>query len=179
MNQYNFSIKINDKGGVPYRDYTPTTFRKLFLESKTGANFELVSLIEGLTFLGYFIYCNVSKQPEKYNKILKNPKEGSFASVIDYLFKAKVISKNLKLQLHKYRKERNSVVHNWLNFKEPLNSDFKNHSYDEALGQLFMCGMETIGMLHKEIVPSKKTWIDYVKRFSGNEPPENSKKTKA
>lgn len=68
----NFSIKINDKGGIPYRDYTDTTLRKLFLESKTGVNFELMSL----------------------------------------------------------------VVHNWLNFKNPLNSGFKDYSYDEALGQL-------------------------------------------
>lgn len=117
--------------------------------------------------MGYFIYCNVSKQPEKYDKVLKNTKEGSFASVIDKLFKAKVITENLQLQLHKYREKRNSVVHNWLNFKNPLNSGFKDYSYDEALGQLFVCGMETLGMLHKEIIPSKETWIDYVKKFSG------------
>jgi len=166
MDAYSFSIKINDKGGIPYRDYTPATLRKLFLESKTGANFELMSLIEGLTFLSYFIYCNVSKQPEKYNKILKNIKEGSFALVIDYLFKEKVITKNLQFQLHKYRGKRNSVVHNWLNFKEPLSSGFKDYSYDETLGQLFICGMETLGMLYKEIVPSKENWTDYVKKFS-------------
>lgn len=167
MTDYKFSIRVNDKGGIPFRDYTPETLRKLFLESKTGANFELMSLIEGLTFLGYFIYCNVSKQPEKYNEVLKNTREGSFASVIDKLFEAKVITGNLQLQLHRYREKRNSVVHNWLNFKDPLNSNFKNYSYDEVLGQLFVCGMETLGILHKEIIPSKKTWVEYLKKFSG------------
>lgn len=163
-----FSIKINDKGGVPYRDYTPEKLRKLFLESKTGANFELMSLIEGLTFLGYFIYCNISKQPEKYNEVLKkNTTEGSLASVIDKLFEAKVITEKLQLQLHKYREKRNSVVHNWLNFKDPLNSGFKDHSYDEVLGWLFVYGMNTLCMLHKEILPSKETWGEYVKKFSG------------
>lgn len=167
MANYNFSIKINDKGGIPYRDYTPETLRKLFLESKTGANFELMSLIEGLTFLGYFIYCNISKQPEKYDKVLSDTtREGSFASVIDKLFKQKVITENLQSQLHKYRKKRNSIVHNWLNFKDPLNSGFKDYSYDEALGQLFVCGIETLGILHKEIVPSKETWAEYVKKFT-------------
>ncbi|MCX6706344.1 MAG: hypothetical protein NTV24_04580 [Candidatus Woesebacteria bacterium] len=167
MTDYRFSIRINDKGGVPFRDYTPEILRKLFLESKTGANFELMSLIEGLTFLGYFIYCNVSKQPEKYDKVLKNTKEGSFASVIDKLFEVKVITEDMQLQLHQYREKRNSVVHNWLNFKDPLNSDFRSYSYDEALDQLFVCGMETLGMLHKEIVPSKDTWSEYVKKVSG------------
>jgi len=167
MTDYRFSIRINDKGGVPFRDYTPETLRKLFLESKTGANFELMSLIEGLTFLGYFIYCNVSKQPEKYNKVLKDTREGSFASVIDKLFKAKVVTEDLQLQLHKYREKRNAVVHNWLNFKNPLDSEFKHYSYDEVLGQLFVCGIETLGMLHKEIVPSRDTWSEYVKKVSG------------
>lgn len=167
MTDYKFSIRVNDKGGIPFRDYTPETLRKLFLESKTGANFELVSLIEGLTFLGYFIYCNVSKQSEKYNNMLKNTREGSFASVIDKLFKAKVITKDLQLQLHKYREKRNAVVHNWLNFKNPLDSEFKHYSYDEVLGQLFVCGIETLGMLHKEIVPSRDTWSEYVKKISG------------
>lgn len=166
MNTSSFSIKINDKGGVPYRDYTITSLRKLFLESKTGANFELMSLIEGLTYLGYFIYCNVSKQPKKYNKILKNINKGSFASVINYLFKAKVITEKLQLQLHSYRKMRNSIVHNWLRFKDPLNSGLKDYSYDEVLGRLFVCGVETLGMLHREIVPSKENWIDYVEKFS-------------
>lgn len=167
MTDYKFSIRVNDKGGIPFRDYTPETLRKLFLKSKTGANFELMSLIEGLTFLGYFIYCNVSKQPEKYNNMLKNTREGSFASVIDKLFKAKVITKDLQLQLHKYREKRNAVVHNWLNFKNPLDSEFKHYSYDEVLSQLFVCGIETLGMLHKEIVPSRDTLSEYVKKISG------------
>jgi hypothetical protein len=161
---YKFSIRVNDKGGIPYRDYSPETLRKLFLDSKTGANFELMSLIEGLTFLGYFIYCNTSKQPEKYKKVLKECVSTSV--IIDKLFQAKIISEDLQLQLHEYWEKRNSVVHNWLNFKNPLDSNFKNYSYDEALGQLFICGMKTLNMLYKEIVPSKETWSEYVRKFT-------------
>jgi len=162
-----FSIKINDKGGIPYRDYTPDTLRRLFIESKTAANFEIMALIEGLTYLGYFLYCNITKQPEKYEKILKDLDKGSFKSVINYLYYEGVIDKTLRKQLHEYRGKRNHVVHNWLQLKTPLNPKLKDYSYDEALGELFQCGMKTLLPLHKAITPSKETWGEYVKKFSG------------
>lgn len=164
---YSFSIKVNDRGGVPYRDYTPTTFRKLFLESKTGANFELMSLIEGMTYLGYFVYCNLTKQPEKYDQILKNHIKGSFNAIIGYLYKEGIIDEELRDQLYEYKKKRNEVMHNWLPLKNPINPKLKDYSHDEALGDLYKCGMKTLTLLNKVITPNKETWTEYVKKFTG------------
>ena len=165
LNKVYFSIKINDKGGIPYRDYNPATLRKLFIESKTAANFEIMALIEGLTYLGCFLYCNITKHPEKYEKILEN--RVPFGSVINYLYHEGVINKTLKEQIHKYKEKRNNVVHNWLQLKTPLNPKLNEYSYDEVLGELFQCGMRTLLLLHKAITPSKETWEEYVKKFSG------------
>jgi len=162
-----FSIKVNDKGGIPYRDYTPTIFRKLFLESKTGANFELMSLIEGLTYLSYFIFCHVSGTPERYNEVLEKPIKNSFGVVIDYLYDGGVFDKPLRDQLIEYKNKRNEVVHNWLPLKNPLNPNLSEYSHDEALGKLFKCGIKTLTMLHRTVTPTKETWVEYVKKFSG------------
>src|SRR4030042_381453 len=162
-----FSIRIFEKGGLPYRHYTPTSLNKLFIDSKTAANFELLAIIEGLTYLGYFVYCNVTKQSQKYEAILKNPIKGSFKSVIDYLYDAGIIDRELHGLLHDYREKRNAVVHNWLQLKTPLNPALKDYSHDKALGELFKSGMKTLGLLHKAITPSKENWEEYVKKFRG------------
>lgn len=167
INKIHYSIKIFERGGLPYRNYTPDSLDKLFTESKTAANFEIMALIEGMTFLGYFIFCNVSKEPEKYEAIIKNPSKGSFSSVINYLYQSGIIDIDLKDLLHEYRKKRNSITHNWLQLKTPLNPDLKDYSYDEALGDLFKAGKLCLGLLYKAVVPSKDSWEDYVKRFEG------------
>lgn len=167
MAEGQFSIKFNDRGGIPYRDYNPTTFQKLFNESRTAANFELMVLIEGLTFLAYFIYCQLKGKPEKYNEILNDPTQGSFKSVTDLLFSLGIISEELKNQLHEYRIKRNKITHNWLKIKTPLDVNLKEYSFDEALKDLFDCGMNVLPVLHKAVTPTKDTWIDYLKRFAG------------
>ena len=63
-------IQINDKGGKHYRTYTPESLQMLFDVSPSAANFELAILIEGLTFLGYRITCEVRKKPEEYTRFL-------------------------------------------------------------------------------------------------------------
>ncbi len=160
-----YSIKIFERGGLPYRDYTPASLNKLFIDSKTGANFELLAIIEGLTYLGYFLYCNINNQAQYYENILKDPTKGSFKSVINYLYKLGIIDENLQKLLQNYRERRNGVVHNWLQMKTPLNPDLKDYSHDEALGDLFKSGMKTLGLLYKAIVPSKDNWPEYVKKF--------------
>ncbi|MFA6081207.1 MAG: hypothetical protein WC741_02255 [Patescibacteria group bacterium] len=168
LDEIQFSIKIFERGGLPYRDYTPASLKKLFIDSKTGANFELLAIIEGLTYFAYFIYCNINNQSKKYESILKNPIKGSFKSVINYLCEEGIIDKELQKLLQDYREKRNVVVHNWLQLKTPLSPTLKEYSHDEALGELFKAGMKTLGLLHRAIVPSKNNWPDYVARFKGS-----------
>ncbi len=168
FNDIQYSIKIFERGGLPYRNYTPFSLKQLFIESKTAANFELLAIIEGLTYLGYFLFCNITKQPEVYEKALKHPTKGSFKAVIDDLYEAGIIDEKIQKLLQEYRNKRNAVVHNWLQMKTPLNPDLKDYSHDEALGDLFKSGMEALVLLHRAVVPSKDTWDEYVKKFQGH-----------
>lgn len=162
-----YSIKVFGKGGLPYRNYTPSSLNQLYIESKTAANFELLAIIEGLTYLGYFLYCNITKQPEVYEKHLKDPIKGSFKLVINYLFDFGIIDEELQGLLQDYREKRNAVVHNWLQMKTPLNPNLKDYSHDEALGDLFKAGTKTLGLLYKAVCPSKENWGEYVEKFQG------------
>lgn len=163
---FRYSIKIFEKGGVPYRHYTPESLEKLFLESKTAANFEVMALIEGLTNFAYFLYCNLTKQKEKYDEVLKDQYKGSFKSVIDYINESGIIDSELKEQLHEYRKMRNEVMHNWLQLKTPLNPDLDKYSHEQALNDLYILGMKVLGLLHRAVTPSHENWEEYTKKFT-------------
>ncbi len=167
FDEIQYSIKIFEKGGLPYRNYTPSSLKQLFIESKTAANFELLAIIEGLTYLGYFLYCNITKQSEVYEKALKDPIKGSFKAVINSLYDLGIIDEELQKLLQDYREKRNAVVHNWLQMKTPLNPNLSDYSHDEALGELFKSGMKTLGLLYKSVCPSKENWEEYKKRFNG------------
>lgn len=150
MKKMNFTIQINDRGGAPFRKYTPDTLVMLFQTSKTAANFELMVLIEGLSFLAYYMHLTLNGRSSEYDE------KADFADVIDKLEEKKIIGKKLKGKLHSYRKQRNQIVHDLFRIKsfhkEP---DFKNYSYEVELEKLFWSGMNAFDDLYKRIMPSK------------------------
>ena len=174
-----YSIKVFDKNGVPYRNYTYSFLNQLFLSSKTAANFEVMALVEGLSFLGYFIYCNASKQPENYEKLINSKMRNNFSTVINCLRKAGIIDKETKKKLHNYRNKRNDVFHNWLQLKTPLNPKLSEYSYDEVLGELFKCGMEALHMIQKAITPTKENWEEYTLKFQDDINKKRAKQLKS
>lgn len=78
-----FFIQINDRGGQHFRKYTRDSLIMLFDTSPTAANFELMILIEGLTFLALRTHFIISNNEKAYEVFLrKNDRlEGAVAEL--------------------------------------------------------------------------------------------------
>lgn len=158
------------KAGQHYRTYTPESLQMLYDVSPSAANFELAILIEGLTFLGYRITCEVRKKPEEYTEFLSNKRVSTFYEAIERIYKLKIIDNTVKTTLHKYREKRNEIVHDLFRLKTINLTDkvaFKDFSYKKAQEDLFKSGIEALKSLYKFIVPGSISWNEYKKRLEG------------
>ena len=163
-------IQINDKGGKHYRTYTRESLQMLFDVSPSAANFELAILIEGLTFLGYRISCEIRKKAEEYSNFLADKKSATFYEVIERIYKLGIIDETAKTILHDYRQERNGIVHALFRLKTinlTKEVEFKDFSYKEAQEKLFYLGIEALESLYKSIVPGSIPWKDYISKLEG------------
>lgn len=131
----NFQIKIFEKNGSIYRTYTEEYFKNKFKESKIEANFELMMVIEGLTFIICLLDYTLNGKEREYFEFAR---EASFKDAIKKI--KKIIGKKLEERINIYRKKRNELVHNWLNIK-CTKENLRNYSYDEALNELFNYGL--------------------------------------
>jgi hypothetical protein len=165
-------IQINDKGGKHYRTYTEESLQMLFDVSPSAANFELAILIEGLLFLGYRFSCEIRKNPNEYDEFLSDKKHSSFYGVIERIYKLKIIDDVLKGKLHKYRQERNEIIHDLFRLKT-INMTkkiaFKDFSYIEAQEKLFKNGILALQAIYKIVVPGATPWNQFLINLGGKE----------
>lgn len=163
-------VRINDRDGKHYRIYTKDTLQMLFDVSPSAVNFELMILIESLTFFAYRVSCEMREVADEYKEFLSGKGSATFYEAIERIYNWGIIDRKLKSKLHKYREERNIIVHDLFRLKSfdaETGVAFKDFSYKEAQEKLFTYGIQIFEPIVKAVTPGLPTQEEYLKRFSG------------